>query len=221
MFLPIVICGLEKLINNNRPTLYVITLSVTVFCNYYIGFMTCIFTFIYFLFYFFCYKKENFLNLFFRYIIYSLIAVGLISFFLLPLYFSLNSISATHDMFPNLLQTEFNIYEFAMNNFPMTHPTVLVSEYLPLPNVSSSSLILLLIPIFFINKYITKREKIMHFLLLLVLFISMFSSVLNFIWHGFHFPNDLPFRQSFIYVFVLCIISYKSIINIKQINGAD
>lgn len=221
IFLPLIILGLEKIIKENKSLLYIITLSISIFSNYYIGYMICIFTFIYFQFYYLLNYKFNikdFLTKFKNYILYSIISIGIISIVVIPIYFSLSSISATKDTFPSIFETEFNIINFILNNFSLSKPTVLISENIPLPNTSSSLLIFILIPLFFINKNINKKEKILYALLLLTLFLCMHNTFINFIWHGFHFPNDLPYRQSFIYIFITIIIAYKSLINIKYIN---
>ena len=36
--------------------------------------------------------------------------------------------------------------------------------------------------------------------------------------HAFHVPNDLPYRYSFLYTFILLIIGAYSLINIKNIK---
>lgn len=221
IFLPLIILGLERIIKENKSLLYIITLSISIFSNYYIGYMICIFTFIYFQFYYLLNYKFNikdFLIKFKNYILYSIISIGIISIVIIPIYFSLSSISATKDTFPSIFETEFNIINFILNNFSLSKPTALISENIPLPNTSSSLLIFILIPLFFINKNINKKEKILYALLLLTLFLCMHNTFINFIWHGFHFPNDLPYRQSFIYIFITIIIAYKSLINIKYIN---
>lgn len=221
IFLPLIILGLEKIIKENKSLLYIITLSISIFSNYYIGYMICIFNFIYFQFFYLLNYKFNikdFLIKFKNYILYSIISIGIISIVVIPIYFSLSSISATKDTFPSIFETEFNIINFILNNFSLSKPTALISENIPLPNTSSSLLIFILIPLFFINKNINKKEKILYALLLLTLFLCMHNTFINFIWHGFHFPNDLPYRQSFIYIFITIIIAYKSLINIKYIN---
>ena len=52
------------------------------------------------------------------------------------------------------------------------------------------------------------KKKILFITVLLFFFLSFNINVLDFVWHAFHFPNDLPYRYSFIYVF--------SLINITQ-----
>ena len=45
--LPLIIIGIDKILENKSPLLYVICLSITLMVNYYIGFMICIFSGIY------------------------------------------------------------------------------------------------------------------------------------------------------------------------------
>lgn len=94
IFLPLIILGLEKIIKENKSLLYIITLSISIFSNYYIGYMICIFTFIYFQFYYLLNYKFNikdFLIKFKNYILYSIISIGIISIVVIPIYFSLSS----------------------------------------------------------------------------------------------------------------------------------
>jgi len=48
IMLPLIIHGLEKLINENKPKFYIISLGLTILINYYIGYMICIFALLYF-----------------------------------------------------------------------------------------------------------------------------------------------------------------------------
>lgn len=53
-------------------------------------------------------------------------------------------------------------------------------------------------------------------MVLAFLLISCNCNVLNFIWHGFHFPNMLPYRFSFLFSFVLLVIGYRAFILILE-----
>ncbi|MFQ9701931.1 MAG: YfhO family protein [Enterocloster clostridioformis] len=50
------------------------------------------------------------------------------------------------------------------------------------------------------SRKITFREKAVYCTMLILFYASFSVNVLNFIWHGFHYPNSLPCRQSFIYI---------------------
>ena len=49
IFLPLIILGIENIINKNNGILYTISLSIMLFSNYFIGYMICIFSCIYFI----------------------------------------------------------------------------------------------------------------------------------------------------------------------------
>jgi uncharacterized membrane protein YfhO len=51
----------------------------------------------------------------------------------------------------------------------------------------------------------------MHLALLLIMILSFNINVLNFIWHGFHFPNQLPYRNSFVYIFLILSMAYPAL----------
>ena len=48
IFLPLIVLGIENIINKNKGLLYTISLSLMLFSNYFIGYMLCIFSCIYF-----------------------------------------------------------------------------------------------------------------------------------------------------------------------------
>ena len=48
MLLPLVVLGLEKLVKEGKISLYVVTLALSVYSNYYIAIMVCLFMVIYF-----------------------------------------------------------------------------------------------------------------------------------------------------------------------------
>ncbi|MEI3166709.1 MAG: YfhO family protein [Lachnospiraceae bacterium] len=52
-----------------------------------------------------------------------------------------------------------------------------------------------------------------------VFFASFSINVLNFIWHGFHYPNSLPCRQSFIYIFLMLLICYRAYMYLDRHPG--
>ena len=76
----------------------------------------------------------------------------------------------------------------------------------------------MLIPLFYFNKKINLRIKLAYFLPLAFLLLCFLIPQLDFIMQGFHVPNDLPYRYSFLYIFILTIICGYSLDKIKEIN---
>ena len=53
-YFPLVILGIENIINRRSPKLYIPMLAITLLTNYYMGYMVCIFSVLYFIVYFQC-----------------------------------------------------------------------------------------------------------------------------------------------------------------------
>ena len=220
VFLPLIMLGINKIIDEDNPVVYIIFLAIMLFANYFISYMICIFSVIYFIGLFIYrgnFKIKNILKKILMFALSSVLAAGLVSFMLIPLAHSLSSISATGDTFPEL-SSSFKISDFIFNHFTGVNRTVFASDTLPLPNVYPGMLTLVLILLIFMNKKINLKFKIMSLLIILFFFFSFNVTTLDFVWHAFHVPNDLPYRYSFIYVFVLVTLGYYSILRIKDIR---
>lgn len=222
VFLPLVVLGIEKLVDEKKILLYVISLALMLFSNYFIGYMICIFSVLYFLVYLLLIKEKNIkdilINRLFLFAISSLLAGGLVAFALIPIFSSLGSISATSDAWPTSQYYSFTIYEFIYNHFSGVSPTVLKSDAINAPNVSCSIIVVPLLFLFLFNRKINYKVKIGYILLIAFLITSYFYAPLDFIWHGFHVPNDLPYRYSFLYPFVMIIIAAYAIKDIDDVN---
>ena len=241
ILLPVVLLGIERIINHGRPATYIIGLSLTMFSNYYMSYMLCIFAVIYFCYYYIisyeggalisrAYARKNkgfikrlanrrFIRTGFIFALSSLAAAGLMAAVLLPVYNVLKSSSATSGTFPDELKNYFTFFDFFANHLASLETTIRSSGDDVLPNVYCGVLTLILAPLFFFTKSISKKEKIATLCLLTVLYFSFNVNYLNYIWHGFHFPNDLPYRQSFIYSFVLLLMSYKVFIRLNEFTS--
>ncbi len=220
VFLPIIMLGINRIIKEEKPNTYIISLAVMLFANYFIGYMICIFSVVYFI-GLFCYEKnfklKNILKKGLMFALSSIIAAGLVAFLLLPVFYSMSSISATGDSFP-VAASSFSITDYIFNHITGVSRTVFASDILPLPNVYPGLICLVLVLLLFLNKKINIRFKIISLLAILFFFFSFNITTFDFIWHAFHVPNDLPYRYSFIYTFVLIVIAYYSFLRIKDVS---
>ncbi len=244
--LPLIILGIEKIINNRKCTLYVVSLAVSFFSSYYMTYMICIFSVIYFLVYFisknglkdtysdipFTINDEGrpessliskiFYNRFLRSGVLfagsSVVAAMLTAVALIPTYFCLKSCSATSGTFPEDATYYNTIFDFIANHLAAIEPTIRSSGDTVLPNVYSGILAVILLPLYAFCDKIKAKEKVAHIVLLAIFFVGFNLNFANYILHALHFPNDLPFRFSFIYSFFLLKIAYQVIVHIKSIN---
>lgn len=244
--LPLIVLGIERIINKQKATFYIVMLAVSFFSNYYMSYMICIFAVLYFLVYFFSnysikevlptkpiyvdddgeiYKRKVDDVLYSRFVtsgllfaLGSFVAVGLAAVALLPTYFCLKACSATSGTFPADYQFYNNIFDFLANHLSSLDPTIRSSGETVLPNVYCGIITVMLVPLYIFCDKIKAKERAAHIILLAVFFLGFNLNYLNYIVHAFHFPNDLPFRFSFIYSFVLLSMAYKALINIKSFS---
>ncbi len=228
LYLPLITLGIEYLLDKGKWKLYTISLALMLLTNYYIGYMLCIFSCLYFLVYSlnkFSLKKGKilsslklFLKNSIKFIDASLLAGCLIAIFLIPLYFSISSISATGGSFPTSQYYLFTLKDFFIYHFSGVTPTVFASGEITAPNISCGILSTALLLAFILNVEVPIKEKLSYIILLAFFILAFFWAPLDYILQGFHVPNDLPYRYSFIYSFILVLISFYSFKNIKKLN---
>ncbi len=160
--------------------------------------------------------NSRFLVTGFRFAFASVGAGALAAFLLIPTYFILKSCSATSGTLPSEIKTYFNILDFIANHFTSLEPTIRSSGEDVLPNIFCGAITVMLAPLYLYSKHYTLWEKAGYVGALATLFVSFNTNILNYVWHGFHFPNDLPYRFSFVYCFILLVMAYKALIHIKD-----
>lgn len=247
VYFPFVIYGIERIINKRKPSVYIAALALTLLSSYYMGYMTCIFSVIYFLVYYFSNyesgaihesapyildengnKKYSFLDkikgsLFLRsgftFAFSSIAAAGIIAAALIPTYLILKSCSATSGTFPEDYKSYYSIFDFLANHLASVEPTIRSSGEDVLPNVYCGIATVILVPLYLFTKSIPIKEKVATTTLLAIFYFSFNINILNYIWHGFHYPNDLPYRFSFMYSFMLLMIAYKAFTRLNEFTG--
>ncbi|MDE5754343.1 MAG: YfhO family protein [Oscillospiraceae bacterium] len=206
--LPLVMMGLTMLVREGKCRVYVISLALALFSNYYIAYFICIFTVIAF----FClclYENLKIKKFFKRFALItggSLLGAGLSAFILLPTFFALQLTHSANNSFPKSISFYESWRDIVSNMLAYTEPTSKEG----LPNLYCGLLPVLLLGAFLIAKKIRIREKISAVLILAFLIVSCNMNYLNFIWHGFHFTNMLPYRFSFLFSFVMLIMAYRA-----------
>lgn len=247
VYFPLVVYGIEKIINKRRPAVYIIFLALTLLSNYYMGYMTCIFSVIYFIIYYISNKDigelaENttysldyagekkysladkikgsvLLRSGVTFAIGSIAAGCLVAFALIPVYSILRSCSATSGTFPQNYKVYFSVFDFLANHLASVDPTIRSSGDDVLPNVYCGMATLVLVPLYIFSKRVSLKEKIASIFTLGLIYFSFNINMLNYVWHGFHFPNDLPYRFSFMYCFLLLVLAYRAFTNLSEYSG--
>ncbi|MDO5733401.1 MAG: YfhO family protein, partial [Eubacteriales bacterium] len=240
---PLVLYGMMRLLRDGKGLIYIISLALTLFTNYYTAYFVILFLIVYFFVYgISILPRREGLNRYLaaRYasggteeapqmqnyqlyrsplayfvksgvhlLIASLVGLGLSMFMTLPTYLSLAHTSASGDSFPHSHSFAFSILNFLTRNFIGAKPNVRDG----LPNIYVGLLVLLILPLYILATRIDRREKKLYIAFVTFLFISFNSNVLNFIWHGFHYPNQLPHRFAFVFTMLILIIVVRLLMN--------
>jgi uncharacterized membrane protein YfhO len=217
--LPLIILGLEKLVAEKKCKMYAITLGIALFSNYYIGFMLCIFSVIYFIYLFFTHtfdpenKRKDILITLKNYAVFSLLGGGVSAVMSIPAYMALmNTVSAETDW--RDLQEYFSVFYVFLRSLIVT-PIAELKNY-PDPNVYCTVAAFVLIPLFCLCKQINIKERVGKTAIAVFLLLSMCFNLPTYLWHGLHYPNSLSARFSFLYIFIIVVMCFEAAIHIKD-----
>lgn len=216
LLFPVILFGLERLVKEKKGMVYCIALGLSILSNYYISIMICIFMVIYAAVLVILYppkKGKEFAATAGRFTLYSLLAGGLAAVVLLPEIYALQATASGNFDFPKTVSSYFSIFDMIARHIGNVQTEIGLDHW---PNIYCGVAVLMLLLLYLGNKNIKIKEKAVYFSLLLFFYASFSVNVLNFIWHGFHYPNSLPCRQSFIYIALVLVMCYKAYLELKN-----
>lgn len=215
VLLPLVMLGIDKLINENKYKLYVISLFIAIVSNYYIGYMICIFSGLYFIYKLILNNKVKLIKLG-SFIGASILSVALSAFILIPTVLSLSSGKAKFRLFQEAPKLMMSLDEVIAQLFIANYSLgQIMGNY---PNIYCGVIITVLGILYFLNKNISRKERILSGIFMFVLLLSIFISTLVLIWHGFDYPVGFAYRFSFLISFLGIVLAYKEFISGKNIS---
>ena len=217
--LPLVALGTVQLLRDKKFILYTVSLFFAVFCNYYIGFFVCIFVFLLFFVYEFC-RWQGFKRFFqdlCRIALFSVLAIGLTAILELPAFAALQTTQSSVNKFPEGFKMNIAkentwkglldaMRQVAGNMAGGVSPTFKEG----LPNVYTGVVTLFLSFLYLLNRDVKWKDKVCAVVLLVFFMLSFILRQLDYIWHGFHFTNMIPYRFSFLFSFVMLFMAYRA-----------
>ena len=217
--LPLVVLGMVDLLKERKFVLYTLSLFLAVFANYYVGFFVCIFVFLLFFVYEICRWQgwKRFLGDLAYIALFSVIAIGMTAILELPAFAALKTTQSSVNKFPTGFR--LNIADShtilglldAMRQVAGNMGGALQPNFKEgLPNLYCGVGSILLAFLYLQAREVKLRDKICGVFLLLFFNVSFIIRQLDYIWHGFHFTNMIPYRFSFLYSFVLLYMAYRA-----------
>ncbi|MBQ9899182.1 MAG: YfhO family protein [Ruminococcus sp.] len=215
---PLVMMGIVALCREGKWKTFTLALAVSLAANYYIAYFTCIFSVFMFLSagVIECRGVKQFIRRLIVMIRSSLLGAGLAGFMLLPAYCGLQLTYSVNNKFPKENEFYHKWRDIFANLLSYSNPAFKETE--ALPNFACGMLAVTLIGVFLFSKGIKIREKVSTVLMLALITVSCNWNKLNFIWHGFHFTNMIPYRFAFIFCFVLVAAAFRAY-DAMQRNG--
>lgn len=218
---PLVALGIERVVKEEKFIFYTVALAISVFVNFYIAFIVCIFSALYFLvqlFSSYSWKKDRkiIIRRFVTFAVSSIIGGCIAMIMILPTAIALSQTQASDSNFPSL-KMYANVWQLLENNFLGARPVVLGRNE-DLPNIYSGLLTVILLPFYFANKRIKTKEKVLFGALLIFIYACSCVNVLDYLIHGMHFPSNLPHRYAFIYSFIVISLAFRAFLDIKSIK---
>ena len=217
--LPLVVLGMMALLKEKKFVLYTLTLALSITANYYIGLFVCIFVFLLFFVFEICRWRgwKRFCGDLFRIGFFSLLAIGMTAVLELPAFAALKTTQSSVNNFPTSFRLniadEHTIWglldamrQVAGNMGAAIDPTFKEG----LPNVYCGIGSLLLAILYLTAEEVKLRDKICAVVLLLFFNVSFIIRQLDYIWHGFHFTNMIPYRFSFLHCFVVLYMAFRA-----------
>lgn len=217
LLFPLIVLGLEQLVKERKGMLYCVTLGLSILSNYYISIMICIFMVLYFIALLVLEEKmswKKFIGRCGRFTIFSLLAGGIAAAVLLPEIFALQMTASGDVNFPKTFSAYFPIFDIIARHIGNVQTETGLEHW---PNIYCGVAVLMFFLLYLGSRQVKAKEKAVYCTLLLIFFASFSINVLNFIWHGFHYPNSLPCRQSFIYIFIMLLICYRAYMHLDEI----
>lgn len=212
---PLVILGLEKLVNEKKCMLYMISLFLTLICNFVLGYMVCLFSVIYFIYLIINkYEKKDkkiILEDIKRFIISSILAGTSASIIIIPTIISLTKTSRGYA--PDLATISGVIKRLFVGSYDMDS---FLSYYEP--NIYCGTIVTLFVCLFIFDSNFKLKKKLSSIFIIFIFIASIFIPQLSYVWHGFSYPVGFNFRFTFLMSLFLILIAYEEFINIKKLD---
>ncbi len=214
---PVVILGLERLVFEGKCKMYCIALAISILSNYYLCIMLCIFLALYFI-VLLIGKRDGSMKGFYgkailRFALYSLLAGGMAAVLLVPELCAIRFTEFGDISFPSKLTLYFPALDMVARHFFNVEVETGLDHW---PNIYCGVAILILVPLYTLSKKIPLREKLPKLVLIGFMLVSFSANILAFLWHGLNFPDSLPARQSYLYIFLVLVVSFEAFLHIKE-----
>ncbi len=208
---PLVILGLEYIHEGKKPYLYCISLAFSIYTNYYLSIMLCMYLVIYYI--SLTVKKGFREKSLVRFAWYSFLSGAFGAVLMVPELAALQFTSFTSSKFPTERVFYMKLPEIFGRHLIGVATETGLDHW---PNVYCGLFCVFLLSLYFATRKISLKEKLVNLVIIAFFLLSYNLNQLNYIWHGFNYPDSLPARQSYLYILFLLTIAYNAFMHIRD-----
>lgn len=222
--LPLVAWGVRRVVDGKSAALYFVSLAYAILQNFYIGYMLCVFSLLYFTVLFFVTRRERAEatppvgggSLWLRFGVASLLAGLLCAVLLVPICLSFVE--------GRLTQVGYSDFQF-VENMPLLQIGAKLftganstSELINgLPNIFCTLFPVALCLLFFMDDRSPSPKRVGYFVLLLVYLLSFYVRTFSAVFQMFSHTNWFNYRYSFVFTFLLLQVAAEELEHILDI----
>ena len=217
IMLPLIVLGIDFIFENRSCALYIFSLFFGIFFNYYIGFMLCGASVLYFA-YRFVVEKSAFrekIGYTARYAVSSLLGGGMNAFLVLAVLKSLDGTTKTeYSFFETIgLQTQLRFRELIKHL--LVPDAVMYNIEIFRPSIFAGFVVTLFFIGFFLLPRIPLSKKIAGGIITLIMLASFYFKTLYLVWHGLSKPVCFEYRFAFVGGFFLLLMAMEFLHAVK------
>ncbi len=208
MMFPLFQYGLEKLIAQNKPTIFILSLAYIYATNFLLAFAVLIYGLVYFIIKNFFYDKKEIKKKLKTFLIF--IGSFIFSILLIAFYFCI-LIDVKKQMGLGFSDANGNMYlvstiDFIKSLFYGNNILMLDFAGNTFPNIAVNTFIFLNVIYYFLNSKISSRDKAFTFIGICLVIVCIFSVKVDYIMNFFHNVVGLTYRYSYIFSFLAIML---------------
>lgn len=203
MYLPLIILGINRVMDTGRSRLLFISYFLLFVSNFYFGFMIGLFSVLYYFARLSTNTKEYKASLV-PYFVTSILAGISSMIMILPAVLDLKTNGETLSELTTFKTEATSFWDIVIKNMIGTFDT---TKYGSIPFIYVGLLPLVFCVFYFVTKEVPLRHKLAYGSLFILLIASFYIEPLNLFWHGMHAPNMFLFRFSFLFSFLVIMLA--------------
>ena len=208
ILLPLLAAALQHLWQKEKFLPFCLVLAFAFYTNFYLAYSLCGFAVLWSFYLIFAkrYPAARRLAYMARFSAAAFLAAGLAACVLLPSYLSLQNTLSADLSYSGHLKHYHTLKDYLLQLLPFRK----ISLAYEAANLYCGLAALVLALFYLLNQARSLRQWLICIGFLAGSYFSFNLNLLDYIWHGFHYPNQLPARQSYLFIFVLLNFAFKA-----------